>query len=98
MLHDVLSAGLHNLGDVQKLIELMPRPLAQYLRVSAIVRNTAANLGGSIHDRLRVNATAALKGEHCLGLPLLLGLHVPLQLLQFLPVITLDLSWCFAVS
>lgn len=25
-------AGLNNLGDVQKLIELMPRPLAQYLR------------------------------------------------------------------
>lgn len=24
--------GLNNLGDVQKLIELMPRPLALYLR------------------------------------------------------------------
>lgn len=56
------ETGLQNLGDVQKLIELMPRPLAQYLRVSAIVRNTAANLGCTIHDRLRVNATAALRG------------------------------------
>lgn len=26
------GSGLNNLGDVQKLIELMPRPLAQYLR------------------------------------------------------------------
>lgn len=72
-----LFTGLQNLGDVQKLIELMPRPLAQYLRVSAIVRNTAANLGCTIHDRLRVNATAALRGvcsftEHRSGV-----LHAP---------------------
>jgi hypothetical protein len=32
-------------------------------RVSAVVRTTAANLGCTIHDRLRVNATAALKGD-----------------------------------
>lgn len=34
-----------------------------FCRVSAVVRHTAANLGCTIHDRLRVNATAALRGD-----------------------------------
>ncbi len=57
------TAGLSSLGDVQQLVELMPRPLAQYLRISAVIRATSAALGCTIHDRLRVNATAALEGS-----------------------------------
>ena len=39
----------------------LPRELLDLLRVTSIVRMTAADLGGTIHDRLRINATYALK-------------------------------------
>ena len=60
---DISAAGLTSFGDVGRLIELMPRPLAQYLKGSAIVRATAAGLGCTIHDRLRIKAAAALRGD-----------------------------------
>ena len=56
-------AGLHTFADFNQLLELLPRSLAHYLRVSAIVRAGAARLGATVYDRLRINAAAAVRGE-----------------------------------
>ncbi len=44
-----------------RLLEELPRELCEYLKVSAVVRSAAAALGGTIYDRLRINAVYALK-------------------------------------
>ncbi|CAL8467426.1 g6964 [Coccomyxa elongata] len=56
------QAGVSNIGDLGRLLEGLPRPLVDFLKVSAITRGAATRLGSSIHDRLRINATYALKG------------------------------------
>lgn len=53
--------GVSNIGDLGRLLEGLPRPLVDFLKVSAITRGAATRLGSSIHDRLRINATYALK-------------------------------------
>ena len=52
---------MSNIGDLGRLLEGLPRPLVDFLKVSAITRGAATRLGSSIHDRLRINATYALK-------------------------------------
>ena len=56
------KAGIDNLNDVGKLLEALPRPLVEILKVSAQIRQTTANLGATLSDRLRVNAVYALDG------------------------------------
>ncbi|KAK9814217.1 hypothetical protein WJX72_002441 [[Myrmecia] bisecta] len=56
------QAGVGSLAGVSELLEGLPRSLVEFLRISAIIRNTAAVLGAGIHDRLRINATYALRG------------------------------------
>ena len=43
--------------------QMMPRALAQYIRVSGIVRETASALGCSAADRLRISASCAARGK-----------------------------------
>jgi hypothetical protein len=56
-----VHAGVATLGDLGRLLEDFPRPLVDFLKVSAITRGQATRLGSSIHDRLRINAIYALK-------------------------------------
>ena len=56
------AAGLHTFADFNQLLELLPRSLAHYLRVSAIVRASAARLGATVYDRMRINAATAVRG------------------------------------
>lgn len=42
----------------------MPRQLAQYIRVSGIIRQTAFGLGCQAADRLRISASCAAQGLH----------------------------------
>ena len=56
------AAGLHTFADFNQLLELLPRSLAHYLRVSAIVRASASRLGATVYDRMRINAAAAVRG------------------------------------
>ena len=44
-----------------RLLETLPRELCEYLKVSAVVRAQVAALGGTIYDRLRINAVYALR-------------------------------------
>ena len=46
-----------------RLLEELPRELCEYLKVSAVVRSSAAALGGTIYDRLRINAVYALQAR-----------------------------------
>ena len=46
-----------------RLLEELPRELCEYLKVSAVVRSAAAALGGTIYDRLRINAVYALQAR-----------------------------------
>ena len=46
-----------------RLLEELPRELCEYLKVSAVVRSSAAALGGTIFDRLRINAVYALQAR-----------------------------------
>lgn len=45
-------------------VQMMPRPLAQYIRVSGIIRQTAFGLGCQAADRLRISANCAAQGLH----------------------------------
>ena len=53
--------GITSPADFGRLLQLLPRELIDCLRVTSVVRGIAASLGGTIHDRLRINATYALK-------------------------------------
>lgn len=44
-----------------RLLETLPRELREYLMVSAVVRSAAAELGGTVYDRLRISAVYALR-------------------------------------
>jgi hypothetical protein len=61
---DQCHAGVSSIGDLGRLLEGLPRPLVDFLKVSAITRGAATRLGSSIQDRLRINATYALKVSH----------------------------------
>lgn len=61
---DQFHAGVSSIGDLGRLLEGLPRPLVDFLKVSAITRGAATRLGSSIQDRLRINATYALKVSH----------------------------------
>jgi hypothetical protein len=52
-------------GDLGRLLEGLPRPLVDFLKVSAIIRGATTLLGASVHDRLRINATYALQARRC---------------------------------
>lgn len=54
-------AGVNSLGDLGRLLEELPRPFVDFLKVQAIIRGAATRLGSSLHDRLRINATYAQK-------------------------------------
>lgn len=54
-------AGVNSLGDLGRLLEELPRPFVDFLKVQAIIRGAATKLGSSLHDRLRINATYAQK-------------------------------------
>ena len=54
-------AGVKSLGDLGRLLEELPRPFVDFLKVQAIIRGAATKLGSSLHDRLRINATYAQK-------------------------------------
>ena len=54
-------AGVNTLGDLGRMLEGLPRPFVDFLKVQAIIRGAATKLGSSLHDRLRINATYALK-------------------------------------
>lgn len=56
------DAGVNTLGDVSRLLEECPQPLVEVLRIGAVVRPLATQLGATVHDRLRINATHALRG------------------------------------
>ncbi|KAK9819237.1 hypothetical protein WJX81_000346, partial [Elliptochloris bilobata] len=63
-------SGLDSFADMGRLLEELPRELCEYLKVSAVVRSAAATLGGTIYDRLRINAVYALMGmeaQRCPG-------------------------------
>ena len=57
----VCVAGVNTLGDLGRMLEGLPRPFVDFLKVQAIIRGAATKLGSSLHDRLRINATYALK-------------------------------------
>ena len=59
----LLPAGVASAGDLGRLLEGLPRPLVDFLKVSAIVRGATTLLGASVHDRLRINATYALQAR-----------------------------------
>ncbi|EIE24434.1 ABC1-domain-containing protein [Coccomyxa subellipsoidea C-169] len=63
------QAGVSSIGDLGRLLEGLPRPLVDFLKVSAITRGAATKLGSSVPDRLRINATYALKGMSICRLP-----------------------------
>lgn len=46
-------------------MEGLPRPLVDFLKVSAIIRGATTALGATVNDRLRINATYALKVRLC---------------------------------
>ncbi len=48
-------------------MEKAPRSLLDTLRLSAMVRHAAAQLGATMADRLRINATAAFRGMQLHG-------------------------------
>ncbi len=54
-----VCAGVKSLGDLGRLLEELPRPFVDFLKVQAIIRGAATKLGSSLHDRLRINATYA---------------------------------------
>ena len=54
-------AGVNTLGDLGRMLEGLPRPLVDFLKVQAIIRGAATKLGSSLQDRLRINATYAQK-------------------------------------
>jgi aarF domain-containing kinase len=56
------EAGVGGAAELARLAEDLPRPLFDCLRATAIVRHVAARLGVTVADRLRVNATWALRG------------------------------------
>lgn len=56
------KSGIAGLSDMSELVEMMPRPLAQYIRVSGIIRQTAFELGCRATDRLRISANCAAQG------------------------------------
>lgn len=56
---------LGRLARQGRLLEELPRELCEYLKVSAVVRSSAAALGGTIYDRLRINAVYALQARSC---------------------------------
>ena len=53
--------GITSPADFGRLLQLLPRELIDLMRVTSIVRSIAAGLGCTVHDRLRINATYALK-------------------------------------
>lgn len=61
---------MKSLGDLGRLLEGLPRPFVDFLKVQAIIRGAATKLGSSLHDRLRINATYAQK-VNIIGLSLL---------------------------
>lgn len=63
------QAGVNSLGDLGRLLEELPRPFVDFLKVQAIIRGAATRLGSSLHDRLRINATYAQKGMSIARLP-----------------------------
>lgn len=72
-------AGVNTLGDLGRMLEGLPRPFVDFLKVQAIIRGAATKLGSSLHDRLRINATYALKvilPAHSASLPMRLWLHL----------------------
>lgn len=56
------KSGVAGLSDMSELVEMMPRQLAQYIRVSGIIRQTAFELGCRAADRLRISANCAAQG------------------------------------
>ncbi|GAB4820740.1 hypothetical protein N2152v2_007786 [Parachlorella kessleri] len=56
------EAGIHSFSDLAEILEQAPRSLLDTLRITAMVRHTAAQLGATIADRLRINVTAAFRG------------------------------------
>jgi len=56
------ESGISGVSDASQLVEMMPRALAQYIRVSGIVREQASVLGCSPADRLRISASCAARG------------------------------------
>lgn len=58
--------GINSLGDLGRLLEGLPRPFVDFLKVQAIIRGAATKLGSSTQDRLRINATYALKVMRCI--------------------------------
>lgn len=56
------ESGINSFADLANLLEEAPRPLLDSLRQSAVVRHSATALGATLADRLRINATWALRG------------------------------------
>lgn len=56
------EVGVEDIRDVTRALNEAPRQLLDCLRAMALVRHTAARLGVTVADRLRVNAVQALKG------------------------------------
>ncbi|KAL4457670.1 hypothetical protein ABPG75_012535 [Micractinium tetrahymenae] len=56
------ESGISSFADLASLLEEAPRPLLDSLRQSAVVRHSATLLGATLADRLRINATWALRG------------------------------------
>ena len=56
------KVGVGGIQDLTRLMNEAPRQLLDCLRALAIVRHIASQLGATIADRLRVNATQALRG------------------------------------
>ncbi|KAK9795900.1 hypothetical protein WJX73_003785 [Symbiochloris irregularis] len=54
--------GISSPADLGRLLQMLPRELVDVMRVNSVVRGIAASLGATVHDRLRINATYALKG------------------------------------
>ncbi|KAL4442946.1 hypothetical protein ABPG77_008437 [Micractinium sp. CCAP 211/92] len=56
------ESGINSFADLANLLEEAPRALLDSLRLSAVVRHSATTLGATLADRLRINATWALRG------------------------------------
>lgn len=56
------KVGVGGIQDLTKVMNEAPQELLDCLRALAIVRHIASQLGATIADRLRVNATQALRG------------------------------------
>ncbi|KAI3436647.1 hypothetical protein D9Q98_006063 [Chlorella vulgaris] len=56
------DSGITSFADLAAVLNEAPKPLLDSLRQSAVVRHTATLLGATLADRLRINATWAMRG------------------------------------